>query len=167
MKKKSRTSPDPESASSRIDARIEELGDWRAATLSRIRSLIRKADPEVVEEFKWQKATSPGVPVWSHDGLICTGETYRNTVKLTFAKGAQLEDPARLFNASLEGNVRRAIDIHEGEKIDEAALKDLIRAAVALNLSVYTPGAPASTGGRVPRRRRNASMGLHSRRSSK
>lgn len=113
-----------------IDARIRELGDWRGETLGRIRTLIREADPEVVEEWKWR-----GVPVWSHAGVICTGETYKNVVKMTFAKGASLPDPARLFNASLEGAVRRAIDIHEGDRIDERALKALIRAAVALNLS--------------------------------
>jgi hypothetical protein len=113
-----------------IDQRIKELGDWRGELLSRIRTLIKQADPEVVEEWKWR-----GVPVWSHDGLICTGETYKNVVKMTFAKGAALEDPSRLFNSSLEGNTRRAIDIREGEKIDEKALKALIRAAVALNAS--------------------------------
>jgi hypothetical protein len=113
-----------------IDARIEELGDWRGETLARVRALIREADPEVIEEWKWR-----GVPVWSHAGIICTGETYKAVVKLTFAKGASLEDPAGLFNSSLEGNTRRAIDIHEGDKIDEKALKALIRAAVALNTS--------------------------------
>ncbi|WEX86669.1 DUF1801 domain-containing protein [Sinorhizobium garamanticum] len=113
-----------------IDARIEELGDWRGETLARVRALIREADPEVVEEWKWR-----GVPVWSHAGIICTGETYKQVVKLTFAKGASLNDPASLFNSSLEGNTRRAIDIHEGEKIDEEALKGLIRAAVELNTS--------------------------------
>ena len=113
-----------------IDARINELSDWRGETLARIRTLIRQADPEVVEEWKWR-----GVPVWSHAGMICTGETYKNAVKMTFAKGASLEDPAGLFNSSLEGNTRRAIDFHEGDKIDEAALKTLIRAAVALNTS--------------------------------
>jgi hypothetical protein len=113
-----------------IDSRIEELSDWRGKTLARVRSLIKEADPEVVEEWKWR-----GVPVWSHAGILCTGETYKNAVKLTFAKGASLEDPAGLFNASLEGNVRRAIDIHEGEKIDAKALKALIREAVALNLA--------------------------------
>ena len=122
-----------ESPSQQIDARIEELGDWRGETLARVRGIIREADPDVVEEWKWAKATSPGTPVWSHDGIICTGETYRSAVKMTFAKGASLEDPSGLFNASLEGNVRRAIDIHEGEEIDEEALKVLIRAAVALN----------------------------------
>ncbi len=124
-----------ESPSQQIDARIEELGDWRGETLARVRGIIREADPDVVEEWKWAKATSPGTPVWSHDGIICTGETYKSAVKLTFAKGASLEDPSGLFNASLEGNVRRAIDIHEGEEIDEEALKALIRAAVALNQS--------------------------------
>jgi hypothetical protein len=123
------------SPSRQIDARIKELGDWRGKTLVRIRALIKQADPEIVEEWKWQKASSPGTPVWSHDGIVCTGETYKSVVKMTFAKGAALKDPSRLFNSSLEGNVRRAIDIHEGDKIDEAALKDLIRAAVALNLT--------------------------------
>jgi hypothetical protein len=118
------------SPSELIDARIKELGDWRGKMLSRLRSLIKAADPEVVEEWKWR-----GVPVWSHDGLICTGETYKSVVKMTFAKGATLKDPARLFNSSLEGNTRRAIDFHEGEKIDEAALKALVRAAVTLNQS--------------------------------
>jgi hypothetical protein len=113
-----------------IDARIEELGDWRGKTLSRLRSLIKEGDPDVVEEWKWR-----GVPVWSHDGLICTGETYKTVVKMTFAKGAALPDPSGLFNSSLEGNTRRAIDFHEGEKIDEKALKTLVRAAVALNKS--------------------------------
>ncbi len=118
------------SASRLIDARIRELADWRGETLARVRSLIRQADPDVVEEWKWR-----GVPVWSHGGIICTGETYRNAVKLTFARGASLEDPSRLFNASLEGNVRRAIDIHEGDRIDEKALRELICAAVALNMA--------------------------------
>jgi hypothetical protein len=122
-----------ESPSQQIDARIEELSDWRGETLARVRGIIREADPDVVEEWKWAKATSPGTPVWSHDGIICTGETYKSAVKMTFAKGASLEDPSGLFNASLEGNMRRAIDIHEGEEIDEEALKVLIRAAVALN----------------------------------
>jgi len=120
-------------ASNSIDARIVELGDWRGELLSRLRGLVKEADPGVVEEWKWAKATSPGVPVWSHDGIICTGETYKSVVKMTFAKGAALADPAGLFNASLEGNTRRAIDFREGEKIDEEALKALIRAAVALN----------------------------------
>jgi hypothetical protein len=123
-----------ESPSDLIDARIRELDDWRGSTLSGIRNFIRQADPEVVEELKWRKPTNPaGVPVWSHDGLICTGETYKDHVKVTFAKGASLKDPSRLFNASLEGNARRAIDVHEGEKIDEEAFKALIQAAVALN----------------------------------
>jgi hypothetical protein len=124
-----------ESPSQQIDARIEELGDWRGETLARVRGIIREADPDVVEEWKWAKATSPGTPVWSHDGIICTGETYKSVVKMTFAKGASLEDPSGLFNASLEGNTRRAIDVHEGEEIDEEALKALIRAAVVLNTS--------------------------------
>jgi hypothetical protein len=124
-----------ESASRLIDEKIKELGDWRGKTLSQIRILIKQADPEVAEELKWRKPSNPaGVPVWYHDGIICTGETYMNHVRLTFAKGASLKDPKGLFNSSLEGNVRRAIDIHEGDKVDEAALKDLIRAAVALNL---------------------------------
>ncbi len=118
------------SPSQLIDARIKELGDWRGKMLSRLRALIKEADPEVVEEWKWR-----GVPVWSHDGLICTGETYKSVVKMTFAKGAALKDPSRLFNSSLEGNTRRAIDFHEGDKIDEKALKTLIRAAVTLNKS--------------------------------
>jgi hypothetical protein len=124
-----------ESASESIDARIKELGDWRGETLARVRALIKQADPDVVEEWKWKKATNPGVPVWSHDGIICTGETYKNVVKLTFLKGAQLKDPKGLFNSSLDGKVRRAIDIHEGEQIDEAAFTALIREAVALNES--------------------------------
>ena len=122
-------------ASARIDKRIAELGDWRGETLSRMRKLIKQAAPDVVEEVKWVKATSPGTPTWSHDGIICTGEPYKSVVKLTFAKGASLKDPAKLFNSSLEGNTRRAIDIHEGEKVDAAAFKALIRAAVALNTS--------------------------------
>jgi hypothetical protein len=123
-----------ESASTQIDAKINELGDWRGKTLAKVREIIHKADPEIVEEWKWAKATSPGTPVFSRAGIVCTGETYKSAVKLTFAKGASLEDPSGLFNSSLEGNVRRAIDIHEGDKINEAALKNLIRAAVALNL---------------------------------
>jgi hypothetical protein len=119
-----------ESPSRLIDARIKELNDWRGKTLSHVRALIKQADPEVAEEWKWR-----GVPVWSHDGLICTGETYKSVVKLTFAKGASLKDPSGLFNSSLEGNVRRAIDLHEGDKIDEGAFKTLIRAAAALNRS--------------------------------
>jgi hypothetical protein len=121
-------SQNDKSASQLIDARIKELGDWRGKMLSRLRDLVKEADPEVVEEWKWR-----GVPVWSHDGIICTGETYKSVVKMTFAKGAALEDPSRLFNSSLEGNTRRAIDFHEGEKINEKALKTLVRAAVALN----------------------------------
>ena len=124
-----------QSASERIDKRIAELGDWRGETLSRMRKLIKQADPDVVEEVKWVKPTNPGTPTWSHDGIICTGETYKSVVKLTFAKGASLKDPAKLFNSSLEGNTRRAIDIHEGEKVDADAFKALIRAAIALNTS--------------------------------
>src|SRR5438128_11946125 len=130
--------PDPnkgQSAAKRIDDRIAELGDWRGETLRRMRKLVKEADPDVVEEIKWVKSTSPGTPTWSHDGIICTGETYKSVVKLTFAKGASLKDPARLFNSSLDGNVRRAIDIHEGEEVDESAFKALVRQAVALNSS--------------------------------
>jgi hypothetical protein len=134
-----------ESPDQLIEARIEELDDWRGKTLSRLRALIKQADPEVVEEWKWRKASNPGVPVWSHDGMICTGETYKTVVKLTFAKGASLKDPSGLFNSSLDGNVRRAIDIREGEAIDEDAFKELIRAAVRLNES----------SGRAPKKRRN------------
>jgi hypothetical protein len=123
-------SQESKSPSQLIDARIEELGDWRGKMLSRLRTLVKEADPQVVEEWKWR-----GVPVWSHAGIICTGETYKNVVKMTFAKGAALKDPSRLFNSSLEGNTRRAIDFHEGEKIDEQALKNLVRAAVTLNKS--------------------------------
>jgi hypothetical protein len=122
------------SASASIDEKIRELGDWRGKTFAKVRKIIHEADPEIVEEWKWVKATSPGTPVFSHGGIVCTGETYKNAVKLTFAKGAALKDPSSLFNSSLDGNVRRAIDIHEGDKVNEAALKDLIRAAVALNL---------------------------------
>jgi hypothetical protein len=118
-----------ESASVFIDQKIKELGDWRGKMLAKVRGIVHEADPEIVEEWKWR-----GTPTWYHGGMVCTGETYKNVVKMTFAKGAELKDPAKLFNSSLEGNVRRAIDIHEGEKINEAALKDLIRAAVALNL---------------------------------
>ena len=118
-----------------IAKRIADLGDWRGRTLARMRKLIKDADPDVVEEIKWVKATNPGVPTWSHDGIICTGETYKSAVKMTFARGASLKDPARLFNSSLEGNVRRAIDIHEGEQVDESAFKALVREAVALNSS--------------------------------
>jgi hypothetical protein len=126
-----------ESASAFIDQKIKELssaGDWRGKTLAKVREIIHQADPEIVEERKWVKPTSPGTPVFSHGGIVCTGETHKNVVKMTFAKGAQLKDPSGLFNSSLEGNVRRAIDIHEGDKINDAALKDLIRVAVALNL---------------------------------
>jgi hypothetical protein len=131
-----------ESASAFIDERIEELGDWRGKTLAKVREIIHQADPEIVEEWKWR-----GTPVWSHGGIVCTGETYKNVVKTTFAKGAQLKDPSGLFNSSLDGNVRRAIDIHEGEKVDEAALKDLIRAAVALNLKGRSKPTPTKSAG--------------------
>jgi hypothetical protein len=124
-----------ESPSQQIDAKIKELGDWRGKTLSRLRALIKQADPAVVEEWKWRKATNPGVPVWSHQGLICTGETYQSVVKLTFLKGASLEDPSGLFNSSLDGNTRRAIDFHEGDEIDDEAFISLIRAAVSANES--------------------------------
>ncbi len=124
-----------ESASALIDEKINELGDWRGRALAKVREIIHEADPEIVEEWKWVKPTTPGTPVFSHGGIVCTGETYKNHVKMTFANGAALKDPSGLFNSSLDGNVRRAIDIHEGDKIDEAALKDLIRAAVALNVS--------------------------------
>ena len=128
------THEDTNSPSEAIDAKIAALGDWRGETLARVRALIREADPEVVEAVKWRKPSTPaGVPVWEHDGLICTGETYRDKVKLTFAKGAELDDPAGLFNSSLDGNTRRAIDIREGEAIDEEALKALVRSAVAAN----------------------------------
>ncbi len=124
-----------QSASALISERIAELGDWRGKTLRRMRKLIKEADPDVVEEWKWVKPTRPGTPVWSHDGIICTGESYNKVVKLTFAKGASLKDPARLFNSSLEGSTRRAIDIHEGEKVDESAFKALVRQAAAVNRS--------------------------------
>jgi hypothetical protein len=133
MKKSATTKS--ESPARQIDARIKELDDWRGTTLRRVRALIKQADPEVIEEWKWAKASSPCVPVWSDDGIICTGETYKSAVKLTFLKGASLKDPSRLFNSSLEGNARRAIDFHEGDEIDEDAFKALIRAAVALNKS--------------------------------
>jgi len=132
---KKSTTTKGESPSRLIDARIKELDDWRGKTLSHVRALIKQADPEVVEEWKWVKSTSPGVPVWSHHGMLCTGETYKNVVKLTFSKGASLKDPSGLFNSSLQGNVRRAIDFHEGDEIDADAFKTLIRAAVALNRS--------------------------------
>jgi hypothetical protein len=128
-------SAEDRSVSELIDNRIAELGDWRGETLSRMRRLIKEADPDVVEEWKWVKATNPGTPVWSHDGIICTGESYKSAVKLTFMKGASLKDPAKLFNSSLEGNARRAIDIHEGEEVDADAFRALIRAAVDLNTS--------------------------------
>ena len=124
---------DGASAARRIDERIRELGDWRGATLSRVRGIIKEADPDVVEEWKWVKASNPGTPVWSHDGPICTGESYKSVVKLTFFKGAALKDPSHVFNSSLEGKARRAIDIHESDEIDDAALRGLIREAVALN----------------------------------
>jgi hypothetical protein len=127
-----------ESASAHIDAKIAELGDWRGKTLAKVRQIILAADPEMEEEWKWVKPKSAGTPVFSHGGIVCTGETYKSVVKMTFAKGAALKDPAGLFNSSLDGNVRRAIDIHEGEKINESALKELIRAAVALNLADKT-----------------------------
>lgn len=123
-----------ESASAQIDRRIEELGDWRGKTLARVRRLVHEADPEIVEEWKWVKSGRGGTPTWSHDGLVCTGETYKSVVKMTFARGASLKDPSGLFNSSLEGKVRRAIDIREDDEIDEAALKSLVREAVALNL---------------------------------
>ncbi len=123
-----------EAAATLIDNRIKELGDWRGKMLAKVRGIIHEADPEIVEEWKWVKPSSPGTPVFSHGGIVCTGEIYKNVVKITFARGAALKDPSGLFNSSLDGNVRRAIDIHEGDKIDEAALKDLIGAAVALNL---------------------------------
>jgi hypothetical protein len=126
--------PHEEPASALIDQRIEELGDWRGKTLARVRRLVKEADPEIVEEWKWVKSGGGGTPTWSHNGLVCTGETYKSVVKMTFAKGASLNDPSGLFNSSLEGNVRRAIDIREGDQIDEAALKRLVSEAVALNL---------------------------------
>ena len=136
MKRKSRVKETKRnSASELIDARVKGFSDWRGRTLSRLRTLIKQADPEVVEEWKWVKATSPGVPVWSHDGIICTGEVYKDKVKMTFAKGASLADPSGLFNSSLEGNTRRAIDLQESDDLDERALKALIRAAVVLNTS--------------------------------
>ena len=131
-----------EAASAQIDNRIKELGDWRGKMLAKLRGIIHEADPDIVEEWKWVKPSSPGTAVFSHGGIVCTGETYNSVVKMTFAKGAELKDPSSLFNSSLDGNVRRAIDIHEGEKIDETALKDLIRAAVALNLKVKSKPKP-------------------------
>jgi hypothetical protein len=135
-----------ESASAIIDAKIRELGDWRGKTLAKVRDIIYEADREIVEEWKWVKPSSAGVPVFSHGGIVCTGETYKNVVKMTFAKGAALKDPSGLFNSSLDGNVRRAIDIHEGEKVDEEALKNLIRAAVALNLKGKSKPKPRRAG---------------------
>ena len=126
-----------ESASARIDERIKQLGDWRGKTLAKVRQILHEADPDIVEEWKWM-----GTPIWSHGGIVCTGETYKNAVKMTFAKGAELKDPAGLFNSSLDGNVRRAIDIHEGDTVDEVALTDLIRAAVALNLKDKSKSTP-------------------------
>src|SRR5579864_2804474 len=137
-----------EPASAFIDQKIKELGDWRGKMLAKVRGIIHEADPEIVEERKWVRANSPGTPVFSHGGIVCTGETYKSVVKITFAKGAALKDPSGLFNSSLEGNVRRAIDIHEGDKVNETALKDLIRAAVALNLR------PATRTARTRKRRR-------------
>ena len=137
-----------ESASAFIDEKIRVLGDWRGKTLAKVREIIHAADPEILEEWKWVKPTNPGTPVWSHGGIVCTGETYKNVVKMTFAKGARLQDPSGLFNSSLDGNVRRAIDIHEGGKVDEAALKDLIRAAVALNLKGKSKPKPRRASGK-------------------
>jgi hypothetical protein len=143
-------------ASASIDQKIKELGDWRGKTLARVRELIHAADPDISEEWKWAKATSPGVPVFSHSGIVCTGETYKNVVKMTFARGAALPDPSGLFNSSLEGNVRRAIDIHEGDKIDEPAFKDLIRAAVAFNLKGKNKPKPRRTSHSESRKEREA-----------
>ena len=140
-----------ESASAWIDEKIRKLGDWRGKTLAKVRQIIHDADPEIIEERKWIKPTSPGTPVFSHGGIVCTGETHKNVVKMTFARGAALKDPSGLFNSSLEGNLRRAIDIHEGEEIDAAALKDLIREAVALNLHLKAQGKPKPK----PKPRRN------------
>src|SRR5580765_2107824 len=146
-----------EPASAFIDQKIKELGDWRGKTLAKVRTIIHEADPEILEEWKWAKPKSPGTPVFSHGGIVCTGETYKNAVKMTFAKGAALKDPSGLFNSSLEGNVRRAIDIHEGDKINEAALKALIRAAVALNLLGKTRPKPERKS--KPRRASNKRAG--------
>jgi len=137
-----------ESASASMDEKIKELGDWRGKMLAKVRQIMHEADPEIVEEWKWVKPTSPGTPVWSHGGIVCTGETYKNVVKMTFAKGAALKDPSGLFNSSLDGNVRRAIDIHQSDKVDEAALKDLIRAAVALNLAGKSKPKPRRASGK-------------------
>ena len=138
-----------------IDKRIKELGDWRGKTLAKVREIIHQADPEIVEERKWVKPSSPGTPVFSHAGIVCTGETHKSVVKMTFARGAALNDSGRLFNSSLDGNVRRAIDIHEGETINEAALKDLIRAAVALNLHLKSKSLPRPKTKTKPNPRRN------------
>jgi len=138
-----------------IDERIKELGDWRGKTLAKVREIIHQADPEIVEERKWVKPSSPGTPVFSHAGIVCTGETHKSVVKMTFARGAALNDSGRLFNSSLDGNVRRAIDIHEGETINEAALKDLIRAAVALNLHLKSKSLPRPKTKTKPNPRRN------------
>jgi len=148
MKKSVAVEAGSASGSVLIDERIKQLGDWRGQMLSRVRELLHEADPEIVEEWKWR-----GTPVWYHSGIVCTGETYKSVVKLTFAKGAALKDPSRLFNSSLEGNVRRAIDIHEGEKIDEAALKELIRAAVELNLASKSEAKPVRSSGKPTARR--------------
>ena len=143
MKKSGASQGQP--AAEHISKRIAELGDWRGETLSRMRKLIKAADPDIVEEWKWVKPTKPGTPVWFHDGIICTGESYKNVVKLTFAKGASLKDPARLFNSSLDGNVRRAIDIHEGEEVAASAFKALVREAIALNGSVKSKTSKKAT----------------------
>lgn len=160
-----------QSASTLIDAKIRELGDWRGATLAKVRDLIFQADPQVLEEWKWAKPTSPGVPVWSHDGIICTGETYQSVVKLTFAKGASLKDPAHLFNSSLEGNMRRAIDIREGEKINEAAFKTLIRAAIAHNVTASSSKVPRRSASKSsstqPRKRATKPKSKSSRRATR
>src|SRR5690242_15274911 len=148
-------STDDRSASELIDERIAELGDWRGQTLGRMRELIQQADPDVVEEWKWVKATNPGTPVWSHDGIICTGESYKEVVKLTFAKGASLKDPKKLFNAGLDGGTRRAIDIREGEEVDASAFKALIREAIVLNGSSKSkPARAAKVAKKVPARRK-------------
>jgi hypothetical protein len=155
-KSRSKDGKGSDSPSRLIDARIAALGDWRGETLARVRSLIKEADPDVVEEVKWRKPSNSmlGVPVWEHDGIICTGETYKALVKMTFAKGAALADPSHLFNSSLEGNTRRAIDIHEGDRIDEKALKALIRAALALNTSVRATARPVRSQNRPKSSRR-------------
>lgn len=139
---KTTSRPDSEAASANITNRIQELGDWRGKTLAHVRQLIHDADPHIQEECKWAKANSPGIPVWSHDGIICTGESYKQVVKLTFARGASLKDPKKLFNSSLEGNMRRAIDLREGKKINESAFKQLIRAAAAANSAARAPRSP-------------------------